>query len=579
MEIVTQSPALDQAMVDPVKWGNEQWIHEQFAWLRKNAPLKQLAPDGYTPFWNVTRYNDIKEIEGQKQLFINDPRPTLGLEVMQQMVQQMTGRKHLVRSLVQMDDPDHMKYRVLTQGWFMGSNLRKLQARVDELADRYIDRMADMGGECDFVKDVAIWYPLRVIMSIFGVPEDDEPLMLKLTQELFGSTDPDVNRSFEPAEFLNVVKDFEDYFVKLSEARRAEPKDDLATIIATAQIDGAQIPELEANGYYMIIATAGHDTTSASTAGGLLVLIENPEQMRAFRADPEGLMPTAIDEMIRWVSPVRHFMRTATADTEVGGQQIKAGESMILWYPSGNRDEAVYTDPNTFRIDRKESKQIAFGFGAHVCLGQHLARMEMHRMLGLNTSLAMKPQKKWKPPHDVALAAAHALLKELRRVPAHQAIWIETSGSLLLRKFLALALLALPNVTRAGTLYDCLYCSHLVPRRHALCQTAHKRAPPPRPSRRDARREVRVGDRGSGQDPVAALWLSRNRKCLSGWGMQIVSASDGVQYIPADPAPVPDTSTQPKSCSSPSPSPLNQPPAMQNPVRLASLAGWLSRSP
>ena len=377
MEIVTQSPALDQAMVDPVKWGNEQWVHEQFAWLRKNAPLKQLAPDGYTPFWNVTRYNDIKEIESQKQLFVNDPRPTLGLEVMQQMVQQMTGRKHLVRSLVQMDDPDHMKYRLLTQGWFMGSNLRKLQARVDELADRYIDRMADMGGECDFVKDVAIWYPLRVIMSIFGVPEDDEPLMLKLTQELFGSTDPDVNRSFEPAEFLNVVKDFEDYFVKLSEARRAEPKDDLATIIATAQIDGAQIPEHEANGYYMIIATAGHDTTSASTAGGLLGLIENPEQMRAFRADPEGLMPTAINEMIRWVSPVRHFMRTATADTEVGGQQIKAGESMILWYPSGNRDEAVYTDPNTFRIDRKESKQIAFGFGAHVCLGQHLARMEM----------------------------------------------------------------------------------------------------------------------------------------------------------------------------------------------------------
>ena len=209
MEIVTQSPALDQAMVDPANWGNEQWVHNQFAWLRKNAPMKQLAPEGYTPFWNVTRYNDIKEIEGQKQLFINDPRPTLGLDVMQQMVQQMTGRKHLVRSLVQMDDPDHMKYRMLTQGWFMGSNLRKLQARVDELADMYIDRMADMGGECDFVKDVAIWYPLRVIMSIFGVPEEDEPLMLKLTQELFGSTDPDVNRSFEPAEFLNVVKDFE----------------------------------------------------------------------------------------------------------------------------------------------------------------------------------------------------------------------------------------------------------------------------------------------------------------------------------------------------------------------------------
>ena len=171
-------------------------------------PLKYLSPEGYKPFWNVTRYDDIKQIEGQKKLFINDPRPTLGLEVMEQLVQQMTGRRHLVRSLVQMDDPDHMKYRMLTQGWFMGSNLRKLQTRVDELADKYIDRMANMGGECDFVKDVAIWYPLRVIMSIFGVSEEDEPLMLKLHAELFGSTDPDVNRSFEPAEFLNDGEDF-----------------------------------------------------------------------------------------------------------------------------------------------------------------------------------------------------------------------------------------------------------------------------------------------------------------------------------------------------------------------------------
>ena len=208
---------------------------------------------------------------------------------MEQLVQQMTGRKHLVRSLVQMDDPDHMKYRMLTQGWFMGSNLRKLQTRVDELADMYIDRMADMGWRGDFVKDVAIWYPLRVIMSIFGVPEEDEPLMLKLTQELFGSTDPDVNRSFEPAEFLNVVKDFEDYFVKLSEARRAEPRDDLATIIANAEIDGGQIPDHEANGYYMIIATAGHDTTSASTAGRAAGVDQKPRPIGCFSQRRGGL--------------------------------------------------------------------------------------------------------------------------------------------------------------------------------------------------------------------------------------------------------------------------------------------------
>jgi cytochrome P450 len=224
---------------------------------------------------------------------------------------------------------------------------------------------------------VAIWYPLRVIMNILGVPEEDEALMLKLTQELFGSTDPDVQRSFEPEDFLGVVQDFEAYFAELTRARRANPTNDVASVIANAVFDGEPMPEHDANGYYMIVATAGHDTTSASTAGGLLALMQNPEQMEKLRADPEGMMPTAIDEMIRWVSPVRHFMRTATEDYEIRGKTIKAGESAILWYPSANRDEDIFEAPFEFRVDRSDAKQLAFGFGAHVCLGQHLARMEM----------------------------------------------------------------------------------------------------------------------------------------------------------------------------------------------------------
>ncbi|MDB9798343.1 hypothetical protein OAB85_06735, partial [Pseudomonadales bacterium] len=230
MQVITQSPELDNALVDASNWADEKWVHDQFTWLRENAPLQQLSPEGFEPFWNVTRYNDIKEIEGNKQVFINDPRPVLGLQMVNEVMQQMSGRKHLVRSLVQMDDPDHMKYRRLTQGWFMGSNLRKLQGRVDELADQYVSRMADMGGECDFVKDVAMWFPLRVIMSILGVPEEDEPLMLKLTQELFGSTDPDVTRSFDMMEFMDVVLDFEKYFAKLTQARRENPTDDVASL-------------------------------------------------------------------------------------------------------------------------------------------------------------------------------------------------------------------------------------------------------------------------------------------------------------------------------------------------------------
>ncbi|MEM9623138.1 MAG: cytochrome P450 [Pseudomonadota bacterium] len=377
MEILTTSPDLDNALVNPANWADEAWMIDQFAWLRTNAPVRRLAPEGFAPFWNITRYQDIKEIESQKRVFINDPRPVLGPDMAQAIVQQMSGRKHLVRSLVQMDDPDHMKYRVLTQGWFMGSNLRKLEGRVAQLASHYVDRMAEMGGECDFVKDIAIWYPLRVIMSILGVPEEDEPLMLKLTQELFGSSDPDVTRSFEMAEFMNVVMDFEQYFRDLTAARRRNPTDDVASVIANATIDDEPMPDLETNGYYIIIATAGHDTTSSSTSGGLLALLQNPAQMDKLRAAPDQLMPTAVDEMIRWVSPVRHFMRTATEDYQLGDQQVSEGESVILWYPSANRDAEIFAQPNEFRVDRRDAKQLAFGFGAHVCLGQHLARMEI----------------------------------------------------------------------------------------------------------------------------------------------------------------------------------------------------------
>ncbi len=174
-----------------------------------------------------------------------------------------------------------------------------------------------------------------------------------------------------------MVKDFEDYFAALTQARRENPTDDVASVIANAQIDGLPIPDLEANGYYIIVATAGHDTTSSSTAGGLLALLQNPGEMAKLKSDVDGLLPTAIDEMIRWVTPVRHFMRTATADFELRGRTIRKDDAVILYYPSANRDEDIFDQPFKFRVDRKESKQLAFGFGAHVCLGQHLARMEM----------------------------------------------------------------------------------------------------------------------------------------------------------------------------------------------------------
>lgn len=375
--VFTTSPELDEGLVNPKFWADEEWLHEQFRWLRANDPIRYIEPDAFDPFWSITRHADILAIEGDKRLFINDPRPLLSPKMLTAMVEAMAGRKHLVRSLVQMDDPDHAKYRAIAHSWFLGSNLRRLTDRIDAIAKEYVDRLVDLGGECDFYKDIAIWYPLRVIMSILGVPEADEPRMMKLTQELFGGTDPDIRRSFEDTAVMEVVADFDAYFEALSTDRRAKPTDDIASVIANAKIDGESLPLVETNSYYTIIATAGHDTTSATTAGGLLALLQHPDEFTKLRADPDAHMATAVEEIIRWVTPVRQFVRTATRDCEVGGTAIAEGESCALWYPSANRDETVFEAPFEFRVDRNDGRQIAFGYGAHVCLGQHLARMEI----------------------------------------------------------------------------------------------------------------------------------------------------------------------------------------------------------
>ena len=375
--IFSSSPELDDALVHAANWGNEVWVHNQFRWLRENDPIRRLSPNGYEPFWCLSKYKDILHVESNKELFVNEPRPILAPQYFTELMRHLSGRRHLVRSLVVMDAPDHMKYRMLTQGWFMRGNLRQVQQSIQELATEYIDRMEELGDECDFVKDIAVWFPLRVIMSILGVPAEDIPLMMKLTQEMFGSSDPDTRRSFEMNSLKDVIDDFDKYFEELTVRKRKHPTNDVASLIANAEIDGKQIPQTETNGYYIIIATAGHDTTSSSIAGGLLALIQHRDQLARLKSSPEQLMSGAVNEMIRWVTPVRQFMRTTTHDCVVGGQEIPEGDSLALWYPSANRDDDVFEDPDDFKIDREGSKHLAFGYGAHVCLGQHLARMEM----------------------------------------------------------------------------------------------------------------------------------------------------------------------------------------------------------
>lgn len=373
-------------IVDPTAYADGDRVDQAFSWLRREAPLDVAQPEGFDPFWVVTRHADILEVERQNELFHNGDRATVltTIEADQKVREMMGGSPHLVRSLVQMDNPDHFAYRRVTQPSLMPQNLRALEARIREIARGFIDRMAQHGDRCDFARDVAFLYPLHVIMEVLGVPEADEPRMLKLTQELFGNADPDLNRTGKSItdvkegvdSIQSVVMDFMLYFNAITEDRRAAPREDLASIIANGKVDGQPMGHLEAMSYYIITATAGHDTTSSTTAGALWALAENPEQFAKVKADP-SLIPGLIEESIRWVTPVKHFMRTATADTELAGRKIATGDWLFLSYPSGNRDEAVFDDPFAFKVDRTPNKHVAFGYGAHVCLGQHLARMEM----------------------------------------------------------------------------------------------------------------------------------------------------------------------------------------------------------
>ena len=381
------------AIVDPLSHADNSRIHDAFTKMRAQYPLAIAEVEGCEPFWAVSKHADILEISKQNALFPSGVKSTTFTTIAAtEQVKKITGTPHLVKSLVQMDPPEHPKYRVLTQSWFLPQNLRKLEPRLRQLAKIYVDRMAEKGGSCDFVGDVAVWYPLRVIMDILGVPEADEPRMLKLTQELFGATDPELGREGGApggfgalmsddavASLQAVVMDFFQYFNAITEDRRANPRDDVASVIANGKIDGQPLDPFNAMSYYVILAAAGHDTTSASTAGGMWALIDNPAEFKKLKDNP-ALMPSFVDEAIRWTTPVRHFMRSATQDYELRGQTIRKDDWLMLLYPSGNRDEDVFDEPFKFKVDRSPNKLLSFGFGAHVCIGQHLAKMEMRAL-------------------------------------------------------------------------------------------------------------------------------------------------------------------------------------------------------
>lgn len=378
--------AIAKEIIDPLAYADGGRVDRAFAELRRTLPLGRAEIDGYDPFWVVTKHADVLEVSRQNDLFHSGDRSTTMTtrDVEAKVRGMMGGSPHLIRSLVQMDAPDHRNYRMLTQAWFLPQNIKKLEARIHEIARGFVQRMLDKGGACDFAADIAFYYPLHVIMEILGVPEADEPLMLRLTQELFGAADKELNKGREElkseadfiAYIMGVVAEFANYFGAVTADRRASPREDAASLIANATINGQDLGELEKLSYYIIVATAGHDTTSNTTSSGMWALAENPAEFAKLKADP-GLIPSFVEELIRWATPVKHFMRSATADTTLRGTPIAKGDWLMLSYPSGNRDEEVFEDPFTFKVDRTPNKHLAFGYGGHICLGQHLARMEM----------------------------------------------------------------------------------------------------------------------------------------------------------------------------------------------------------
>ncbi len=357
--------------VDPAAYADEKRLHTAFGVLRRESPVHWVEGEGFNPFWAITRHADVAEIETNVAVFRNEPRAVLLPAI-------ADAQPAPLRTLIHMDAPDHTALRGLTAPWFHHKMVKQMTDRMAELAREHVDRMATMS-ECDFARDVAMYFPIQVINSLLGLPEEDVPRMLKLTQELFGSADPELRRGETAEEAQAVVFDFFTYFNAVTQERRANPTEDLASVIANARIDGRELNPGELMSYYIIIATAGHDTTSSTISGGLLALLENPAELQRLRDDP-SLMPTAADEMVRWVTPVKHFMRTAVEDYPIRGVTIRKGQSILLSYPSANRDEDVFDDPMRFDVGRTPNKHLAFGMGPHFCLGATLARLEIQAL-------------------------------------------------------------------------------------------------------------------------------------------------------------------------------------------------------
>jgi len=370
---------LDQLDVITAKhYGEHGYPHAEWTRLRREDPVHWTHPAGYRPFWSITKHADIIEISTQPEKFRSAGRFILFPEPPPGSGPSMEEEPPL-RMLVNMDPPEHRNYRKLVSSWFTPRGIQRLEHRLEEITREMFDDLAGDGGwlECDFVRDVAALQPLRMITEILGIPRENEDFVLRITNENFGIEDPEFQREGDTrADRLGFLQEAYVYLMEIIADRRKNPRDDLSTVLAQATFDGQPVPDFELFSLYFLVMVAGHDTTRNSISSGLLAFMEHPDEFARLRRDP-SLVETAADEIVRWTAPVNHFSRTATVDYELRGKQIKAGDSLALFYASANRDEEIYGDPFAFRIDRDPNPHMGFGVGEHFCLGAHLARLDL----------------------------------------------------------------------------------------------------------------------------------------------------------------------------------------------------------
>jgi cholest-4-en-3-one 26-monooxygenase len=346
--------------------------HEAWAALRREAPVKwfEFAGSERPGFWAITKRADIVAISREPERFIIAPRTAVFAESVPS-----SERTIQSRHLLTMDPPDHATYRKLASAWFTPRAIEARRPGIAKLASELLDALPPVG-EFDFVGDFAAPLTLSVLADMLGVPREDWPKLFDWTNRLIGSTDPEFQGGDAKLSDERASRELFAYFSELAKERAKHPGTDLASVLVAARVEGAPLPANDLLSYFQLLVAAGNETTRNAASGGLVALIEHPREFANLRASA-GLVNGAVEEIVRWTTPVLQFCRTPVADFELRGQRIRAGESMCLFYASANRDEDVFEAPHEFRVDRDPNPHLGFGIGEHFCLGASLARLEL----------------------------------------------------------------------------------------------------------------------------------------------------------------------------------------------------------